>query len=117
VGSTPVRAHDVVVDLGAGEGALAASPARIGARVLAVELHPVRATELRRRFAGTRVAVVEVDLVASAGPDIRSASWRTRHQSTPGRRESGDSVWSPPGSGWFHGLSLDGCTPGREVSM
>jgi 23S rRNA (adenine-N6)-dimethyltransferase len=62
VASTPVRARDVVVDLGAGEGALTDSLARTGARVLAVELHPRRADELRRRFAGTRVAVIEVDL-------------------------------------------------------
>jgi 23S rRNA (adenine-N6)-dimethyltransferase len=60
VASTPVRAGDVVVDLGAGEGALTAPLARVGARVLAVELHPVRAERLRRRFAGTRVAVVEI---------------------------------------------------------
>ena len=66
--STPVRAHDVVVDLGAGEGALTASLALTGARVLAVELHPRRAAELRRRFAGTRVAVVEIDVVAFRWP-------------------------------------------------
>ena len=66
--STPVRGRDVVVDLGAGDGALTASLERIGARVLAVELHPARAAELRRRFAGTRVAVVEVDLAAFCWP-------------------------------------------------
>jgi 23S rRNA (adenine-N6)-dimethyltransferase len=68
VASTPVRARDVVVDLGAGEGALTASLARTGARVLAVELHARRAAELRRRFAGTRVAVVEVDVCAFRWP-------------------------------------------------
>ncbi len=65
---TPVRARDVVVDLGAGDGVLSASLERTGARVLAVELHPARAAELRRRFAGTRVAVVEVDLDAFSWP-------------------------------------------------
>lgn len=65
---TPVRAGDVVVDLGAGEGALTGSLALTGARVLAVELHPRRAAELRRRFAGTRVAVVEVEIVAFRWP-------------------------------------------------
>lgn len=59
---TPVRSHDVVVDLGAGEGALSDPLARTGARVLAVELHPRRAEHLRRRFSGTRVAVLELDL-------------------------------------------------------
>ena len=68
VASTPVRARDVVVDLGAGEGVLTASLALTGARVLAVELHPRRAAELRRRFADTRVAVVEIDLGAFRWP-------------------------------------------------
>jgi 23S rRNA (adenine-N6)-dimethyltransferase len=68
VAASPVRARDVVVDLGAGEGALTESLARTGARVLAVELHPGRADELRRRFAGTRVAVVEVDVRAFRWP-------------------------------------------------
>jgi 23S rRNA (adenine-N6)-dimethyltransferase len=68
VASSPVRSRDVVVDLGAGEGALTAALARTGARVLAVELHPRRAEELRRRFAGTRVAVVELDLDAFRWP-------------------------------------------------
>jgi 23S rRNA (adenine-N6)-dimethyltransferase len=68
VASTPVRDRDVVVDVGAGEGALTASLALTGARVLAVELHPRRAAELRRRFAGTRVAVVEVDVRAFRWP-------------------------------------------------
>jgi len=68
VASTAVRACDVVVDLGAGEGALTASLALTGARVLAVELHPRRAAELRRRFADTRVAVVEADIGAFRWP-------------------------------------------------
>jgi 23S rRNA (adenine-N6)-dimethyltransferase len=68
VASTPVRSGDVVVDLGAGEGALTACLARTGARVLAVELHPRRAAELRRRFAGTQVAVVEMDMAAFGWP-------------------------------------------------
>jgi len=57
-----VRPGDVVVDLGAGDGALTLPLARLGCRVLAVELHPRRATALRERFEGTRVAVVEVDV-------------------------------------------------------
>ena len=53
---------------GAGEGALTASLALTGARVLAVELHPLRAAELRLRFADTRVAVVEADIGAFRWP-------------------------------------------------
>jgi 23S rRNA (adenine-N6)-dimethyltransferase len=62
VASSPVRPGDVVVDLGAGDGALTAPLERVGCRVLAVELHPRRATALRARFGGTRVAVVELDV-------------------------------------------------------
>jgi 23S rRNA (adenine-N6)-dimethyltransferase len=51
-----------VVDVGAGDGALTVPLARAGCRVLAVELHPRRATALRERFAGTRVAVLELDV-------------------------------------------------------
>jgi 23S rRNA (adenine-N6)-dimethyltransferase len=62
VASSPVRPGDVVVDLCAGDGALTAPLERVGCRVLAVELHPRRATALRARFGGTRVAVVELDV-------------------------------------------------------
>ena len=68
VAATPVGAGDVVVDLGAGEGALTDCLARTGARVLAVELHARRAEELRRRFAGMRVAVLEMDVRAFTWP-------------------------------------------------
>ena len=59
---SPVTRHDVVCDLGAGLGALTAPLAATGARVIAVELHPRRAAALRSEYAGTRVAVVELDL-------------------------------------------------------
>ena len=68
VGSAPVRPGDVIVDLGAGEGELTDSLARAGCRVLAVELHPRRAAVLRERFAGSRVAVLELDVEAFSWP-------------------------------------------------
>jgi 23S rRNA (adenine-N6)-dimethyltransferase len=56
-------AGDLVVDLGAGYGALTGPLARAGARVIAIELDPRLAGRLRRRFvAEPLVGVVEADL-------------------------------------------------------
>lgn len=57
-----VRPGELVLDLGAGAGALTAPLVARGARVLAVELHPGRAAALRRRFADDPVTVVQRDL-------------------------------------------------------
>jgi len=57
-----------VVDLGAGDGALTRPLLRAGCRILAVELHPTRARELRRDFEGSRVAVLELDLTEFRWP-------------------------------------------------
>jgi 23S rRNA (adenine-N6)-dimethyltransferase len=54
---------DLVLDLGAGHGVLTEELLTLGARVLAVELHPGRADRLRRRYAANdRVRVVRTDL-------------------------------------------------------
>lgn len=62
VAGSPVRPGEVVVDLGAGDGALTLPLARAGCRVLAVELHPHRAAVLRRRAGQLSVSVLEVDI-------------------------------------------------------
>jgi 23S rRNA (adenine-N6)-dimethyltransferase len=58
-----VGSGDLVVDLGAGYGALTGPLARTGARVVAIEIDPALAARLRRRFDDEPgVNVVEADL-------------------------------------------------------
>lgn len=60
VADSGVGRGDLVVDIGAGSGALTAPLLATGARVLAVEHHPGRATRLRERF-GDRIVVIQAD--------------------------------------------------------
>lgn len=62
VNHCPLAPGDVVLDIGAGSGALTAPLALAGMRVVAVELHDARAAHLRRRFAANAVTVVQVDV-------------------------------------------------------
>jgi 23S rRNA (adenine-N6)-dimethyltransferase len=61
VADAGIRPGDLVVDIGAGAGALTAPLVGRGARVIAVELHPVRARLLRERFQDDPVRVLQVD--------------------------------------------------------
>ena len=61
VDAAQIRPGELVLDIGAGHGALTAPLVRAGARVIAVELHPGRAERLRRRFAADPVTVVQAD--------------------------------------------------------
>lgn len=63
VAASGVGPHDLVLDLGAGEGALTTHLVKAGARVLAVELHPTRVRLLRERFSGEPVTVVAADVL------------------------------------------------------
>lgn len=69
---------ELVLDIGAGLGALTAPLVRAGARVVAVELHPGRADRLRRRFADAPVTVVRTDAA-----DLRLPSRPFRVVSSP----------------------------------
>lgn len=50
VAEAGIRPGELVLDIGAGQGALTGPLVQAGARVIAVELHPGRAEVLRRRF-------------------------------------------------------------------
>ncbi len=52
---------ELVLDIGAGTGALTRPLLEHGARVVAFELHPGRAAELRRELGGQRLTVVVAD--------------------------------------------------------
>jgi len=56
-----VRPGELVLDVGAGMGAVTAALLAAGARVIAIELHQGRAAWLRQRFAAHDVTVVETD--------------------------------------------------------
>lgn len=62
VAAAGVGRGDLVLDLGAGTGALTAALVAAGARVVAFELDPRRAAVLRDRFAGDPVRVVRADI-------------------------------------------------------
>jgi 23S rRNA (adenine-N6)-dimethyltransferase len=57
VREAPVAPGDLVLDIGAGSGALSAALLAAGARVIAVEVHPGRAQLLRARFRSDLVVV------------------------------------------------------------
>ncbi len=96
VAGAAIRPGDLVLDLGAGAGALTGPLVAAGARVIAVELHPGRAAGLRARFDLPAVIVVRADAAALrlprrpfrvvANPPFASASAIVRRLMAPGSR-------------------------------
>ena len=66
VAAAGVRPGELVLDLGAGHGALTGHLVQAGARVVAVELNPRRAGVLRERFPG--ITVVQADALSMPLP-------------------------------------------------
>ena len=71
VAAAGVRPGELVLDIGAGEGALTAHLVRAGARVVAVELHPRRAVVLRERFPGITVVHADAASIRLPGRPFR----------------------------------------------
>lgn len=66
-----VRRDDLVLDLGAGDGAITRHLIETGARVIAFELHPQRVATLRQRFPQARVVRADVTDLRLPGRPFR----------------------------------------------
>jgi len=96
VADAAIRPGELVLDIGAGDGALTGPLVAAGARVVAVEPHPERVRRLRERFAGAPVAVVAADATGLrlpgrpfrvvASPPYRISSALLRILLAPGSR-------------------------------
>jgi 23S rRNA (adenine-N6)-dimethyltransferase len=71
VGQANIGPRDIVLEIGAGRGRLTGKLAEAAEKVVAVELDPTFAAELKRRFSGHRaVTIVEADILTVSLPDV-----------------------------------------------
>ena len=115
-GRAAIRPGDLVVDLGAGHGALTSALLDAGARVVAVELHPARARlaarAVRRRRGDRRAGRRRRPC---ACPDGRSASSPTHRGPSPSR--SAPTCCAPrPGARRPRAAALAGPPLGRAIA-
>lgn len=120
---------DLVLDVGAGTGAITASLVAAGAAVVAVELHPDRVAILRQRFAGCAVTVVRTDaadlrlprrpFIVVANPPFGITTALLRRLLSPASRLERASVVLPPWAAvrWATGRGVGGLTSRRQWEL
>jgi 23S rRNA (adenine-N6)-dimethyltransferase len=96
VADAQISPGDLVIDVGAGTGVITQQLVDRGARVLAVELHPGRATSLRQQFARHHVTVIVADAAdlrlprrpfrVVANPPFSATTGLLRRLTAPGSR-------------------------------
>jgi 23S rRNA (adenine-N6)-dimethyltransferase len=96
VADAQISPGDLVIDVGAGTGVITNQLVDHGARVLAVELHPGRATSLRQRFDRQHVTVIVADAAdlrlprrpfrVVANPPFSATTGLLRRLTAPGSR-------------------------------
>jgi 23S rRNA (adenine-N6)-dimethyltransferase len=120
---------DLVLDVGAGTGAITAALVRAGASVVAVELHPRRATLMRARFADLAVTVVQADAAdlrlprrpfkVVANPPFNVTTALLRRLTTPSSRLVGAAIVLPTWATmrWAAGRGVGGMTSKRTFTF
>ncbi len=121
VAAAAIEPGDLVLDIGAGTGALTAPLVEVGARVIAVELDERRAAILRRRFADGQVTVVRADAAdlwlptkpfkVVANPPYGLLNAITKRLVSNGSRLQSADLVVPS---WFATLVCDGELPGTR---